>query len=73
MTKLNTEITEPNVEGLPFIPRPGSKGEMWICVVCKTKNVDKQSKLCINCGRDAWGNPGTIPPDKPHRPALRGD
>lgn len=41
-------------------------GEMdvWRCRVCGySPNIDKRSEFCVSCGRDYWGNPGTIPDD----------
>lgn len=50
----------PNVPGvLPRIKKPRGP---WECRVCGYKpNLDRISPNCINCGRDFWGNPGTIP------------
>lgn len=53
----------PNVPGLLRRIKHHSE-TTWECRVCRYKpNVDKRSKFCLNCGRDFWGNPGTIPTD----------
>lgn len=50
----------PNQRGLHRIQH--SVTQAWECRVCHYKpNVDKVSEFCINCGRDFWGNSGTIP------------
>jgi hypothetical protein len=65
----------PNLPGvLPRIRKP-PEGQMWQCRVCGyNRNIDKVSSQCLQCGRDFWGNPGTVPTDlQPHTPGLRGD
>lgn len=50
----------PNAPGLPTITRNTS--EPWRCRVCSYfPNLDRVSRQCIGCGRDFWGNPGTVP------------
>lgn len=52
----------PNAPGLSKIRHKTT--DVWECRVCGYKpNIDKRSKFCLNCGRDFWGNPGTIPTD----------
>lgn len=49
----------PNREGMTKFRSP--KGP-WRCRVCEYwPNLDSQSRFCVNCGRDYFGNPGTIP------------
>jgi hypothetical protein len=49
----------PNAPGLTRIRKP--KGP-WRCRVCSYwPNLDSRSPHCLQCGRDFWGNPGTIP------------
>lgn len=33
----------------------------WTCRTCKFGPIDKDSRYCVSCGRDWWGNPGVIP------------
>ena len=56
------DITNPNQVALPDGKIPHSKRDPWVCRVCSYKyNVDARSPYCVQCGRDFWGNPGTIP------------
>jgi hypothetical protein len=52
----------PNREGMSRFRH--NENDVWRCRVCGYwPNVDKRSKFCISCGRDYWGNEGTIPTD----------
>lgn len=60
MSKKGRAPLGPNHPALP--PIRHKRSEVWECRVCGYKpNIDKQSKFCLNCGRDFWGNPGSIP------------
>ena len=63
MSKTKGEAPEgPNVEGLSKFRHRAT--DVWRCRVCGYwPNVDKRSEFCVSCGRDYWGNPGTIPDD----------
>lgn len=50
----------PNRSGMPRFTHSAS--DTWRCRVCGYyPNLDKMSGQCIGCGRDFWGNPGTVP------------
>jgi hypothetical protein len=54
------EYTSPNAKGLPILPHAAT--DIWRCRVCHWwPNIDSRSRFCIQCGRDYFGNRGTIP------------
>lgn len=47
-----------NAPGITPITGPKTT---WKCRVCKFGYIDRATKVCVSCGRDWYGNPGTIP------------
>ena len=56
------DIKSPNEVRLPDGPIRHASSDVWVCRVCSyNRNVDRRSSFCVQCGRDFWGNPGTVP------------
>lgn len=59
---MSKKVTPPNHPLLPRIRHRPT--DVWKCRVCGYgPNVDLRSEFCVSCGRDYYGNPGTIPDD----------
>lgn len=55
----------------PALQRITKPPGTWKCRTCGYGPLDNETKYCVSCGRDWYGNPGRIPTDKPYRPGLR--
>lgn len=67
-------MTDPNPHGdHPALPKLRKPKNIWHCRVCGYGPLDKDTEFCVNCGRDWWGAPGSIPKvdSKPARAGLR--